>query len=759
LAPLPPTAHYGLQYFHGAIRILIAGSLTKYRTLPIASLLIGLFANLLPASSIAGTGQKIRQRLPGEAVYYYNGASRVNVTLALDELELQSSSTAVISTAALNSASAKIVSAIPSLENWQATHLSLNGISSSAALRSEAANLQRNMAGVHAFAVVYPATSAVKNAGARQVVSHRISVKLKPGQNIRALAAKYNLAILKKVSYSPQTYILQSLSDDPLDGFSAANSLKEKEDVEFATPLISHKQLPRSVPDDTLFNQQWHLKNTGQASGSVAGNDINVESVWPTYTGAGVNIMVTDDGLQTDHPDLAANCRTDIDIDINYGDSDPNPSLSDPGNTNSSDHPFYIDNHGTSAAGVAAAKGNNSLGVSGSAYDASLVGVRLISAATTDDDEAQAMLHQAFAPDAADVASINTNSWGPPDDGSVLNEYGPGPLVLAALENGATNGRGGKGVIYTWAGGNGGNSDNSNFDNYANSKYTIAIAASGADGQQSYYSEQGANILVNCPSSYSLGGIVTTDRTGTNTVTGYNGYSSTDYTCGSGSCSFGGTSSACPLGAGVIALMLQANPELNWRDVQYILANTATVNPGTGWITNGADRHFNPKYGFGRVNAAAAVQKALTWQTVPPLEPPLVSSEAVATPIPDNNATGITRTLNIAAPTGFTAEHVEVTVNISHTWRGDLEMFLTSPQGTVSPIATTRSSDSGDGFDNWTFMTVANLGEDPNGTWSLKIADRYNADTGTLNSWSLKVNGCLGANIDEVAGISNWPLY
>ncbi|MBX7245552.1 MAG: proprotein convertase P-domain-containing protein, partial [Candidatus Sumerlaeaceae bacterium] len=374
-----------------------------------------------------------------------------------------------------------------------------------------------------------------------------------------------------------------------------------------------------------------------------------------------------------------------------------------------------------------------------------LVGVRLISAPTTDAQEAQAMTYQMNPGSATDRVHINSNSWGPADDGLTLE--GPGPLTLAAFQSATTTGRGGKGTIFTWACGNGGTADNANYDGYANSRYTIAVAASGGAGQQSSYSEQGSDVVVNTCSNYSGGGITTTDRTGS---AGYEDPAG-DYTY-----TFGGTSSACPLAAGCIALMLQANPNLGWRDVQYILANTSTKNSpaDAGWIVNGAGKKFNHKFGFGRLDATAAVAAATTWVNVPAEATPLTATESPNTAIPDNNATGITRTLNISGSPNFKVEHVVVTVNATHTWRGDLEMFLTSPSGTVSNIAATRS-DSGDNYSSWPFMTVANWGENPNGIWSLKVADRFASDTGTLNSWTITIYGYTVA----VADAADWALY
>jgi len=231
------------------------------------------------------------------------------------------------------------------------------------------------------------------------------------------------------------------------------------------------------------------------------------------------------------------------------------------------------------------------------------------------------------------------------------------------------------GTIYVWAGGNGRPSgDNVNYDGYASSRYTIAVGASGGADIFSSYSEPRASLLVNTPSSYSGAGTTTTSGITTPSFTS----------------SFGGTSSAAPLAAGIIALMLETNPGLTWRDVQHILVLTSTKNNFTdpGWFQNGANLQFNHDYGFGRINALAAVNMATTWTNVNAESIPLINSEsALSIPIPDNDVNGISRSLVIAGAVDFATEHVEVVLNATHTFRGDLRIELVSPSGTTSILA------------------------------------------------------------------------
>ncbi len=480
------------------------------------------------------------------------------------------------------------------------------------------------------------------------------------------------------------------------------------------------QQEKRLVPNDPLFARQWHLRNTGQLSGT-AGQDANVGAAWDVATGAGVVIGIVDDGLQHTHPDLAPGYRADLSYDFNGGDADPMPETGD--------------DHGTAAAGVAAARGNNGVGVSGSAPSASLAGLRLISVATTDQQEATGLT---FKPQ--DIG-IYSNSWGPSDDGFTLEA--PGPLTRAAFATAVQTGRGGRGSIYVWAAGNGLDAnDNSNYDGYANSRYTIAVTAVDNRGRQSWYAEPGANILVAAPSSGDSSGtevgIVTTDRTGS---AGYNtGSTAGNLPDGNYTNDFGGTSSATPVVSGVVALMLEANPNLGWRDVQHILANSARKNDPTdvGWSQNGAGKWVNHKYGFGVVDAAAAVNLAKTWTNVGPEVSASSGTITVGRAIPDNNATGITSSFTLGAD--IRMESVEIVFSATHARRGNLQVVLIAPSGTKSVLAE-KHADTGANYSGWVFSTVRDWGESSKGTWTLTVSDLTSGTTGTFGSWALNVYG------------------
>ena len=241
--------------------------------------------------------------------------------------------------------------------------------------------------------------------------------------------------------------------DNPLEAIDDLEMLVEIGHIESYSPLVERQQFPRDNPNDPEFSSQWHLDNTGQTSG-LSGEDINATDVWDNYRGEGIVISIVDDGLDHQHPDINGNYDANYSYDWCNDDSDPAPNS--------------WNGHGTAAAGVAAAVGNNSLYVSGAAWEATLGGSTLIACWSGDSTEADAL---SFENDDIDIYS---NSWGPADDGQTVS--GPGPLTLAAFEDDAYNGRKGLGNSITWAAGNGlGNDDNANKDGYANSRFTIAV--------------------------------------------------------------------------------------------------------------------------------------------------------------------------------------------------------------------------------------------------------------------------------------------
>jgi len=497
----------------------------------------------------------------------------------------------------------------------------------------------------------------------------------------------------------------------------------EAGEIESFSPLLERQQSLRYEPNDPDFDDQWHLNNTGQ-TGGLTGEDANVTGVWEKYDGSGVIISIVDDGLDHNHSDLQPHYVPLLSYDWCDDDGDPSPTSSWNG-------------HGTAVAGVAAAVGNNSIDVAGAAFGAFIAGSTLIACGTNDTLEAEALSY--FNSD----IDIYTNSWGPYDDG--MRVEGPGPITIAAIEDSVFNGRSGLGNIYTWAAGNGLTAnDNSNYDGYANSRYTIAVTAINHDGGQSWYAEPGANILVAGHSDGDSEGITTTDISGTW------GYDAGDVTH-----TFGGTSSATPLVAGVIALMLEANKNLTWRDVQNILVNSARLidSNDSSWRINGGGHLVSHKYGFGAADAGAAVSLAENWTTSGIETNTSFGPYQPSTDIQDGSDTWTE--FSVTVPVDLKLESVDVMVDISHPNRGDLDIVLESPSGYSSWLAEEHSDSSNDYY-NWMFNTVHHWDESSFGNWTLKIRDRVSSNSGTLNSWELILHGV--GNVTDFDD-DGWPDY
>ena len=356
------------------------------------------------------------------------------------------------------------------------------------------------------------------------------------------------------------------------------------------------------LPTDPLFGVQWHLNNTGQIADAVAGQDINVIGVWPDYTGQGIVVAVFDDGFDQTHPDLIANYRADLSWDFILDIPGAQQGASD-------------DGHGTAVAGLIGASANNQVGGVGVAWNATLIGYRQPDAVVEAFSKAVIRM--------LDVgADISSNSWGTGGAFAFAVQSGQPSLVESALSL-ATNGREGLGTVVLFSAGNNRAKgvNNTNYDPSKNIPYAIVVAAGKADGLITSYSTPGASVLVTAPGS-DPDSIVTTDWQGAD---GYNklpgeagNYTDVEDTF------FDGTSASAPIAAGVVALMLEANARLGYRDIQEILVYSSKravfldatgvqsdVNQAVDW--NGGGLLTGYDFGFGNIDAQAAVRLAESW--------------------------------------------------------------------------------------------------------------------------------------------------
>jgi subtilisin family serine protease len=423
--------------------------------------------------------------------------------------------------------------------------------------------------------------------GAPVVYTENVFVKfadsVSPEACVTAITAA-GLTVKRELPFATNAYFAAAPERTGRRVFDLASELLASEQVE-----LCHPELIREQSFNAAFPQQWHLQATEGVDAHA-----NVVGAWETTRGAGTVIAIVDDGVDVEHAEFASAGK------IVAPRSLSRPKGDDP-------RPSEGSNHGTACAGVACADGRH--GASGVAPDAKLMPLRMVSGLGSM-DEADAFVWA--ADHGADVISC---SWGP-RDGSwwdpadpVHQEVTPLPdssrlAILYAIEKG----RGGKGCVITWAAGNGNESvDN---DGYASYEHVIAVAACNDMGTRSAYSDMGDALWCAFPSSNGepslTPGIWTTDRTG---AEGYNpGDESLGDAAGGYTNSFGGTSSACPGVAGVAALILAVNPELTWGEVRDVLRDCCDRidEAGGDYDANGRSR----LYGYGRVNAARAVELA-----------------------------------------------------------------------------------------------------------------------------------------------------
>ncbi|WP_284180355.1 S8 family serine peptidase [Rhabdaerophilum sp. SD176] len=463
-------------------------------------------------------------------------------------------------------------------------------------------------------------------------------------------------------------------------------------------------------------SQQWHLANEGQ-NGGKAGIDLNIEAAWEDYRGAGARVLVVDEAVDTSVAALVKN-----------GEAMPTLGLS--AADRSAMQKTGSGYHGTSVAGLIGGSGEG--GALGVAPEAELTSLPIFNRSVGQ------MTTQLKAMVDYDIAN---HSWGWKTgfyDGAGTTAW---QNFHATFEEAAVNGREGLGTILVFAAGNSGAlGADTNASLMTSSRYAIAVGAVTDLGERAQYTTGGASLFISAPSSGGKKGITTSDTSGS-------------YGAQSGDINpnFGGTSAAAPQVSGVIALMLEANPHLAWRDVQDILALSArqldlegsktisaTTNGATHW--NGGGLRFSNDVGFGLVDATAAVRLAETWLSGKSSANELSVEEAGTGPTAhqyiDNFRSG---SLTFTVESGMSVEKIVLDLDFTHDRASDLVITLVSPDGTKS-LLLDEPGYSGK-LPTWSFSSNAFRGELSEGTWTVTIEDRAPGGAGMLHGGSLYLYG------------------
>lgn len=519
------------------------------------------------------------------------------------------------------------------------------------------------------------------------------------------------------------------------------------------------------MPTDPLFPLQWHLLNTGNINGSIAGYDINVVRVWPDYTGKGVVLGVMDSGFDETHPDLAENYIQALAWDPLYGQGTATFRSDD-------------EEHGTNVAGLAVAS-NNGVGGVGVAFNANVVGLRF-----SDSPDSISTTYARFMEKVLDYGlDITVNSWGPMEHPFDYQDEQSALRATQALLT--TQGRDGLGIVTLFSSGNDRLLNmNTNYDPTSNLTGAIIVAASDQAGNITGYSTPGASVLISAPGSHPAS-MITTDlqgEAGHNKNPGEAG----NYTDIPGE-GFNGTSAAAPVAAGVVALVLHANPGLGYRDVQEILAYSAarfdligrvdnlpsfraetekdmgqelpdamkalqaaegdllghSFNSATDW--NGGGLMMSDHYGFGRIDALAAIRLAETWTKTSTAQN--LTTIGAST---QQNAVRVEAQSTVELGSFFAdnarIEQMVVAIDLEVGKLLGTELELISPDGTVSrlidrplPLTTQLQPIEEPVTKLQTELSsVRHWGENLAGEWILRLTNHSTTEALTLNNWRLE---------------------
>ena len=519
------------------------------------------------------------------------------------------------------------------------------------------------------------------------------------------VAQKYNLKIIAKIPIDNDIHEMEFVNRPKVSKFLDAdlqtqvNLMRQDASIKVADIQVGKRREVKSYGiefSDPLWNETWFLnprKSINDPNGAQNGA-MNVMGAWiEGMTGYGIRVAHIDTGIDYNHPDLRYNYDSSISTNI----YDPERDAFESSKEN---------NHGTNMAGLVGAAVNNSRCGVGIAYHCRIGMIKVnFSDYWSDATEAKMFSH------GRERVDLYINGWGPRK--GHLDTVGP--LAKQALQEGTIKGRGGKGNIFVLPAGNeGAYGSGCDYNGFANSIFTITINGAGQRGFKPYYGLQCSAVLTTTftGGSYPSKDIVTTNVGGT---------------CRK---DFGGTSASVSIAGGIIALCLQANSNLTWRDVQYLVVLSSMPSPlnskDANWITNGANKKFSRSFGFGLLNADMLVKQAKEWSLV---EKQISCSFTYRNNESNLDENIIGQYLNKRIPVSFNPsscdiiylEHVVLTLTASTPKRGDIKIDLLSPMGTnLTVFDGYRGDNSFLGFNNADFLSVGTWGENPTvGNWTV----------------------------------------
>ena len=410
------------------------------------------------------------------------------------------------------------------------------------------------------------------------IVTDELVVRFKPDvtkERIEEYSQQQGVDVVKKNPHVPTQYLLRVTPEAQTNALEMANRYQESGLTVFAQPNFLLHIGYHHIPTDTEFSNQWHLHNVGTGT-MTADADIDAVEAWDNIRGdPNVIVAVIDGGFEITHSDLDGNIITNIAEVRNGVDDDGNGYVDDINGWSFVGNSDDVSNglwpyHGQSVAGLVAAE-ENGTGVVGVCPQCSL----LVIANTFNVNE----LADAFYYARDRGADIITNSWGA--TGSTLEQ----PVLITAINDTANGTQGGRGIPIFFATGNDGGAT---VAYPARDPNTIAVGGSDCSNVRYQDSQYGPEISVVSTTRQTDGscGLVTTDLSDGVTTT------------------FGGTSGATPVAAGIAGLLLSVNSNLTRQQVQDILEGTAEKVDASA-ANYGIDG-FSTTHGYGRVNAHRA---------------------------------------------------------------------------------------------------------------------------------------------------------